>query len=384
MKMAGRPDTAARAPRVLIAGGGTGGHVYPGLAVAEELRRLAPATEIRFAGTRRGIEARLVPAAGWRLHTMPASGLRGLGPAARLLFAANFAAGCAVAGMLLLRWRPDVVLGTGGYVSAPALMAAYGWGCPVALQEQNAIPGAANRFLARLTRRVYLGTPAAAERFVGRDCLVTGNPVRASLAAAAAAAPATPLARGAAAARLRLLVFGGSRGAGTLNRAVRELARLRAERADFDLLVQTGTAEQEAVATALAAWPRDRARVVAYIEDMAAALTWADLVVCRAGAMTLAELAATGRPAVLVPYPHAADDHQTRNAREVAAAGAAVLLPDAQCDAAALATHLDSFARDPARLAAMARASARLARPDAAKRIAEDLLCLAGRLPAAT
>lgn len=367
----GRRGDAGRPVRLLIAGGGTGGHVYPGLAVAEAVRRLRPAADVRFCGTRRGLEATVVPAAGWRLHTVPASGLRGLGPAARALFVANLAAGGAAALALLLRWRPDAVLGTGGYASAPALLAARLLGVPVALQEQNAVPGSANRLLARCADRVYLGTAAAAASFPGRDCLVTGNPVRAAFRAAPAGPAGAP-------GGLSVLMFGGSRGARTLNRAACELAALWRGREDVALLVQTGPDGHAGVAAAFAGWAPRRARVVPYIDDMAAALAGADLAVCRAGAMTLAELAVAGRPAVLVPFPHATDDHQWHNAQDVAAGGAALVVRDEACDGATLAALVDELGRDRPRLAAMARASAARARPEAARLIADDLLRLAG------
>jgi UDP-N-acetylglucosamine:LPS N-acetylglucosamine transferase len=168
--------------RLLIAGGGTGGHVYPGLAVAEALRDLAPRIDVRFAGTRRGLEAVLVPRAGYPLHVLPASGFRGLNFMARLLFLVNFTAGFLRSLWLIGRWRPGAVLGTGGYVSAPVLAAARVLRRPCALQEQNAIPGSANRLLARWVEMIYLGFAAAQDYFPGRACRVTGNPVRAAFA----------------------------------------------------------------------------------------------------------------------------------------------------------------------------------------------------------
>ena len=184
----GKPGKPATGLRVLIAGGGTGGHVYPGLAVAEALLAAEPGAEVRFAGTRRGLEFLLVPKAGFRLHTVPASGFRGLGPLARLRFLVNFLAGLLCSLWLLLTWRPAVVLGTGGYVSAPVLAAARLLRLRCALQEQNAIPGSANRLLARWVEKIYLGFGEAAEFFPGRQVQVTGNPVRASFATGSAAA----------------------------------------------------------------------------------------------------------------------------------------------------------------------------------------------------
>jgi UDP-N-acetylglucosamine--N-acetylmuramyl-(pentapeptide) pyrophosphoryl-undecaprenol N-acetylglucosamine transferase len=378
--------------RVLIAGGGTGGHVYPGLAVAEALRELRPQCDVRFAGTSRGLEALLIPRAGYRLYRIPASGFRGLGPGARLRFLLNFLAGVVRGLQLLVTWRPDVLLGTGGYVSAPALAAARLLGRPCALQEQNAIPGSANRLLARWSRRIYLGFAAAAEHFPGRDCRVTGNPVRAAFTAqgehptaSAAGDPApgqnlpapagqvSPLDR-----ELRLLIFGGSRGAHTLNRAACQAAPRWREQHELAVWLQTGPAERDEVAAAFADFPAGRARVDAYLFDMPGALRWADLAVCRAGAMTLAELSALGKPAVLVPFPHATDDHQLQNARDCEAAGAAVVLEDASCDGPALADAVATLGADRAKLAAMGKAAGTRSAPDAARRIAEDLIQLAG------
>jgi UDP-N-acetylglucosamine--N-acetylmuramyl-(pentapeptide) pyrophosphoryl-undecaprenol N-acetylglucosamine transferase len=397
--------------RVLIAGGGTGGHVYPGLAVAEALQALVPAAEIRFAGTRRGLEAVVVPRAGHRLHLVTASGFRGLGPGARLRFVLNFALGLAQSLWLLLRWRPDVVLGTGGYASAPVLAAARLLRIACALQEQNARPGAANRLLAGWAERIYLGFAAAADFFPGRATVVTGNPVLAEFGRRArTSAPDDPTGdaggpaptseslppapdgpasdsappRGEPAAperELRLLVFGGSRGAHAINRAVCEAAAHWRQRPELALWIQTGTAERDEVARAFADFPAGRVRVDAYLFDMATALGWADLAVCRAGAMTLAELTVVGRPAVLVPYPHAADGHQLGNARQLSAAGAAILLEDERCTGENLTATIDELAGDRERLTAMARAAAAQGRPGAAGTIARDLLALAGQGP---
>ena len=363
------------AVRILITGGGTGGHVYPGLAVAEQLRRLAPDADIRFVGTRRGLEATLVPRAGWPFTAVAASGFRGLGLVARVRFLVNFALGGVLSLALLLRWRPAVVLGTGGYVSAPVIAAARALGIACAVQEQNAIPGSVNRLVGRRARRVYLGFAGASRWFPAGRCVATGNPVRGAMAAAAAAVPPT----GDRGAGRHVLVFGGSGGAATLNRAVSQAAAGWDAQTDLTMLIQTGPREHAAVAAAVAAAaPRGALKVVPYIDDMATELARADLVVCRAGAMTLAELHCLGKPAVLVPFPHATDDHQLRNARDCEEAGAAVVLTDDACDGAGLAVAVARLLRDPARLAALGQAARRLARPQAAAVIAGDLLALAG------
>lgn len=366
--------------RILITGGGTGGHVYPGLAVAEALRALDDRLDLRFAGTRRGLERVLVPRAGWPLDFVPASGLRGLGALGRLAFLLNLVAGTLRSLVLLARRRPHIVLGTGGYVCAPVMLAARLLGVPCALQEQNAVPGSANRLVGRWARRVYLGFGEAARWFPAGACVETGNPVRGAFAApatgkAGAADAAVPRAAGV---PLRLLVFGGSRGAHTLNQAVAAAAAVWAPAGAPELLAQTGTADLEAVRAAWAGADPQRVKVVPYIDDMAGALNWADLVVCRAGAMTLAELQAAGKPAVLVPFPFATDDHQRQNAEACAAAGAAVVLPDAACDGPALVRAVRDLADDPGRLRAMGAAARGLARPEAARVIARDLLSIVG------
>ena len=359
--------------RILITGGGTGGHVYPGLAVAEAVGALASAAVIRFAGTRKGLESVLVPEAGYRLHTIPASGFRGLGVLARILFLVDFILGVLKSLGLLLAWRPAAVLGTGGYASAPVVCAASLLKVPCALQEQNAIPGSANRLLGRWVRRIYLGFASAASFFPAGRCVDTGNPVRSSFLAALGPGDQAPQQHSG----FRILIFGGSSGARTLNRAVAEAARVWARRGDLSFRIQTGTSDREMVDKACGA-AGTGFTVDAYIKDMAAALRWADLVVCRAGAMTLAEIQALGKPAVLVPFPHATDDHQLRNAEDCARAGAAVVLEDRRCDGPTLITTIDDVLRDPDQLAGMGRAARALARPGAARTIAADLLEMAG------
>ncbi len=368
--------TDGRRLRVLITGGGTGGHIYPGLAVAETLTACAPGLDIRFAGTRRGLEAKLVPQAGYPLIILPASGLRGVGWRARISFVYNLLAGVLRALLVLVRWRPAVVLGTGGFVSAPALMAACLLRIPCALQEQNAVPGSANRLLGRWMRRIYLGFPGAARYFRAAACRDTGNPVRQSVVASFRGSV-----RGVEPGRTegsltRILVFGGSRGARTLNRAVMDAAATWAGQTGRVFLVQTGPEALGEVQAACAG--AENIEVVPYIEDMATALGRSALVVCRAGAMTLAEIQCAAKPAILVPYPHATDNHQMRNAEDCAASGAAVVLPDHECRGASLMRLLDELLHDELRLVRMGRAARGMARPDAARLIAGDLLALAG------
>jgi len=357
--------------RMIVAGGGTGGHVYPGLAVAESLTRLAPEAEIVFAGTARGLEARIVPAAGYPLLILPASGFRGLGVPARLAFMGNLIGGVAKASLALLRHRPQVVLGTGGYASVPALVAAIMLGIPCAMQEQNSIPGSTNRLLGKRMRKIYLGFDGARRFFPQVRCRFTGNPVRAAVVASAQAAPA----ENSGDEDRHVLLFGGSRGARTLNRAVMGAAATWAAWNRCTFLVQTGPEDLADVTRACA--EADNITVTPYIEDMASELLRADLVVCRAGAMTLAEIQCAGKPALLVPFPHATDDHQTHNAAACVDGGAAVLIADAACTPDELTRRVDEILRDGPQLARMGSAARAMARPEAAAHIAADLLALA-------
>lgn len=372
--------------RILITGGGTGGHIYPGLAVAEALQVVAEDVEVRFAGTRRGLESVLVPRAGFKFHRIPASGVRGLGGKARVMFVINFFLGLFATMLLFLRWRPAVVLGTGGYVSGPVLMAARLLKVPCCVQEQNAIPGTANRLVARWSKRIYLGNEAAEKFFGPQKSRMTGNPVRAAffeeLAAAREIEAEADVPAGAAG--RRVLIFGGSRGAHTLNMAAAQAAPDWLADGSVSLWVQTGVEDLQTVRRSYDLPEQQpeggtaRVRVVPYIQAMPTALRWADLVVSRAGAMTLAELQITGRPAILVPFPHATDQHQLRNAQACEQAGAAVVLLDGDCDGPELIRLVDDLLADASRREAMARAARDLGRPEAARVVAEDMLDLVG------
>ena len=352
----------AVATRIVFAGGGTGGHLFPALAVAEELRRRRPHAAIEFVGARRGIETRLVPKHGFPLTTLALSGLKGAGPLARVAAAAG--AGLAVARCAagFLARRPALVVGVGGYASGPAVLAAHLLRVPTMLMEQNHYPGATNRWLAPRATAVCVPSEAARARLGGRG-IVTGNPVRPEFAAIGAA-PGGP--------RLCVLVFGGSRGARSINRAMVEaLPRLAAAVPAPRVVHQTGADAEAEVSAAYARHPGLDGVVLAFLDDMPARLAAADLVVCRAGATTLAELAVAGRPAILVPFPHAADDHQRLNAEAVRDAGAAVVLADAGLSGDVLASEIDALAAEPGRRLRMAAAAKTLARPDAAGRIAD-------------
>ncbi|MFQ5768581.1 MAG: glycosyltransferase, partial [Acidobacteriota bacterium] len=284
---------------VLIAGGGTGGHIYPGLALADELRRRRPGLPVLFIGNRNGLESRLVPAAGYRLHLVPGGGISGKRWPVRMGHALQVPLGLLKSGWHVIRDRAQVVVGAGGYASGPAVLAGRLLGRATLIMEQNALPGATNRILAPLVDQVAVAFAATAGRLKGR-IQVTGNPVRSGLVRLACRRDPAPC----------LLIFGGSRGARGLNGAIMDiLPGLVQARPNLRILHQTGPADLKGVkavyeASGLAA------TVVPYIDDMAAAYAAAHLVICRAGATSVAELTAVGRPAILIPLPRSVGGHQ--------------------------------------------------------------------------
>ncbi|MGE5177422.1 MAG: undecaprenyldiphospho-muramoylpentapeptide beta-N-acetylglucosaminyltransferase [Hyphomicrobiales bacterium] len=370
--MADRPASM----RIVIAAGGTGGHVYPGIAIAEEWRRRHPDSEVVFVGTRRGLEATAVPQAGFALRTIAARGFpRRLGWG---LVQASFAAvsGLAQAAGLLRELRPDVVIVTGGYVSGPVGLMARLRGIPLLVQEQNSVPGATNRWLSLIADEVHISFMESRNFFRRRNNLkVTGNPIRRSLLRQDRTSAYEAL--GLDPARRTLLVFGGSLGAASLNRAFQDaLPRLhRVPR--LQVLWQTG---KDHVADIQGRVDRSAlpVHVVPYLEQMDKAYAVADLAVCRAGAMTIAELTACGVPAILVPYPHATHDHQTRNARGLVERGAAEMIADAELKGDGLAARIVTLLTDDARLRRMARNARAFSRTNAAERIVGSIETLAG------
>ncbi len=348
---------------VMILAGGTGGHVFPALAVAEVLRERA--VPVVWLGTRGGLEARVVPAAAIPMEWLDIGGLRGKGLAGWLRPPVNLGRLIRRARRVLSARPPRCVLGMGGYVSGPGGIAARLLGLPLVIHEQNAIAGLTNRVLARLARRVLTGF----DRPLGRGSRFVGNPVRAAIAHVPP--PATRLAGRDG--PLRLLVLGGSLGAQVLNETVP--AALAALPAAERPLVRH-QAGRHTLATARDSYARlgIAADVTEFFDDMAEAYAWADLVLCRAGALTVAELAAAGVPAVFVPFPHAVDDHQTVNARFLTDAGAARLLPQPELSVSRLAGVLAELLGDRALLLAMAEPARERGRPDAAATVADACL----------
>jgi len=355
------------AKRVLIMAGGTGGHVFPALAVAEEL--LSRDMEISWLGTRRGIEARLVPARDIPIYYIGVAGLRGTGLARKLR--APFDLLRAVLQSLAVLWRvkPQAVLGLGGFASGPGGVAAWLLRKPLVIHEQNAVAGTTNRLLSKLARRRLEGFPGSL-----RNAEFTGNPVRADISGLPKPSGLRQSERettgGEGEKRRHLLILGGSLGALAINQVLPEALAKMPETMRPRVVHQTGAGHLEVT---LEAYEEAgvRADAVTFIEDMAGAYAWADLVVCRAGALTVAELTAAGVASVLVPYPHAVDDHQAVNAGWLSDQGAAVVMRQDALDANGLAALLETLLSDDERLAAMADAAYQLRTPDATRRVAD-------------
>jgi UDP-N-acetylglucosamine--N-acetylmuramyl-(pentapeptide) pyrophosphoryl-undecaprenol N-acetylglucosamine transferase len=355
---------------VLIAGGGTGGHLYPGIAVARELRRRQPAARIVFVGTMRGIEARVVPAEGFPLETIRSAGLKGKSIVSRVRGAMLLPLGLIDAWRAVSRHRPDVVIGVGGYSSGPVVLLAAVRRLPTMVLEQNAVPGLTNRLLARWVRAAAVSFEDTLAWFPGAG-FVSGNPVRSEFFEGRR----PPGARSA----RRVLVLGGSQGAHAINVAMVEAVKhVASSRPDLEIVHQTGTRDLAAVRAGYAA-VEVTARAEAFLDPVAAEMHAADLAVCRAGATTLAELAASGTPAVFVPFPAATDDHQRRNAQVLVDVGAAEMLEERRLSGASLADVIGRLLDDPGRLQAMRQAMRGFARPDAAARIVDRVLELARR-----
>lgn len=358
------PDTDTRM-RILIMAGGTGGHVFPGLAVAEELR--TQGHEVIWLGTERGLESRLVPAADVPMEVITISGLRGKGIIALLLAPLHLLRALWQSLVIIWRLQPDVTLGMGGFVSGPGGAATWLLRLPLCIHEQNSVAGMTNQLLSRVARRVMSAYPDAFAADARAE--VVGNPVRRELHALPE--PQERLAnRGD---RLHLLILGGSQGARRLNQVVPAALGQLIQRLPLEVLHQSGSADRDLVQRNYRTLGVT-AEVPAFIDDMVAAYSWADLVICRAGALTVTELAAVGLASILVPYPHAVDDHQTGNANWLSEHDAAVLIAETDLTPGYLAEQLLELGQDRNRLQAMAVNARHLAQPDAAARVAA--ICL--------
>jgi len=353
-------SAAQHLKRLVVTTGGTGGHIFPALAVAAEVKRREPEARVLFLGGP-GPEAELALRAGVEFKALPASGVLGKGVKS-LLATVWVGKGVILATRALRRFRPQVVIGFGGYAGFCPVLAAALLGLPTAVHEQNSVPGVTNRVLGKLVRRVFVSFEDRPKHFPAAKVRHTGNPVRAEIAAVSH----TP------GAGRNLLVLGGSQGARGLNDLVVDaLPQLTSAR--VNILHQAGRSDLERVRAVYRSSGAFEGQVHGFVEDMAEAYAWADLALCRAGASTIFELAATGTPAVLVPFPYAAHDHQRVNARHLEALGAAVLAEQEQFTGAALAELVLGLLGDSAKLGSMARAARGFARPDAAAAIVDGL-----------
>jgi UDP-N-acetylglucosamine--N-acetylmuramyl-(pentapeptide) pyrophosphoryl-undecaprenol N-acetylglucosamine transferase len=350
--------------KVLIAGGGTGGHLFPGIALAEEVVTRHHKNEVVFVGTERGLEAKVVPQAGFPLEFIRARGLKGKGLGQFLLGLLALPLAFLESFRILQKHKPDVVVGVGGYASGPVVMAAWMLGIPTAVQEQNALPGMTNKILGKFVKVVFTAFEEARRFFPQGKVQLVGNPIRRKLMD-------NYLRSHVAHEHFSVLVFGGSLGAKGINqRVVEALDSLQDLKGQLSFVHQTGKNDLERVRKGYA----DRgfqAEVVEFIDDMSDAYARADLVVCRAGATTLAELTVCKKASILIPFPYATDDHQAVNARAMVEAGAAVMFREAELTGQMLAEHIRLLKQEPARLKQMEKKAALLGRPEASKELAD-------------
>lgn len=353
--------------RVLIAGGGTGGHLFPGIALAEEITTRHHKNDVVFVGTDRGLEARVVPAAGYKLETIPSQGLKGMGALRLIKGLLMLPASFAASWRILRRYRPDVVVGVGGYSSGPVVLSAWFQRIPTAVQEQNALAGFTNRVLGKFVRAVFISFDEARKAFPNGKTHLIGNPIRRALMD-------NYLRSHQAHEKFSILIFGGSLGAKGVNtRMIEALEHLKDLKGDLRIIHQTGKRDLEAVREGYAKAGFE-ADVVEFIDDMSKAYAQSELVICRAGATTLAELTVCKKASILIPFPFAADNHQEVNAQALVNSGAAVMFRESELTGERLAAEIRSLKGDPTRLKKMEKAAGLLGRPEAAKELADVLV----------
>lgn len=358
--------------RVMVAGGGTGGHLYPGIAVARRFQARCPGTEVRFLGGAGGLEERLVPREGFPLHTVMVKALKGRSRLAQVGALAVLGRGTLQALAILRRVRPHLVIGTGGYVMGPAVLAATLLRLPRVILEQNLLPGIAVRTLAHFSQAIFTSFPETSAYLPKARVEYTGTPVRQDICEIEATGATDHDGR------LHVLIFGGSQGARRMNRAVVEALPFLARHHDCLRIVhQTGTTDFEEVSQAYRQTTLG-AEVAPFLDDMADRYRWAHLVICRAGASTLAELTACGKPAILIPYPYAAADHQRLNALALQQQGAAQVIREAELTGARLYEAIHMLLKQPEQLHRQTEYSRRLGKPQAADTIVTSCLQLLG------
>ncbi len=361
--------------KLIIAGGGTGGHLFPGIAVAEEFLSRDQANEVLFVGTERGIESRAVPAAGYKLEKISAAGIRGKGTLSQIKGATMMIYGYSQSRKILKSFRPDIVLGVGGYASLPMVLAARGMKIPRFIHEQNAIPGQTNRLLSRFASQVFITLEESARYFPAPTTLLTGNPLRRQiLDMVDNALPGDAKDDIRSADRFHLFIFGGSQGAHAINAAMIEaLPLLKKSRSNLIITHQTGEKDCPEVAAAYLTAGIE-ARVTPFISDMAAEYVRADLIICRAGATTIAEVTACGKACLFIPFPHAVDDHQRRNAEALLKKDACFMMLEQELTGGSLAGIIRTLAEDPNLVRRTGELAFSLARLDAARIIVDEMM----------
>ncbi len=366
--------------RLVIAGGGTGGHLFPGIAVAEEFLSRDPAHEVLFVGTERGVEARLLPKLGYRLELISAAGVRGKSLYGQIKGLAGFLYGYSQSRRILKEFNPDLVLGVGGYASAPLVLAARGMLIPRFVHEQNAIPGMTNKLLSRIAGQAFISLEESRKFFPKDTTLLTGNPLRKQILDEVAANPPCsqsslpPFDKGGNEGGFHLLVFGGSLGAHSINMTMTAaLPLLETLGATLTITHQTGEKDFDDVSAAYRA-AGVKANIVPFIDNMAAEYRAADLVICRAGATTIAEVTACGKPCIFIPFPHAVDDHQRKNAEALLKCSAGFMLLERELTAESLVKQIAEILESPSLLRETGENARSIARLDAAKVIVDEMM----------
>ncbi|MBJ6749202.1 undecaprenyldiphospho-muramoylpentapeptide beta-N-acetylglucosaminyltransferase [Geomonas anaerohicana] len=350
--------------RLIIAGGGTGGHLFPGIAVAEEFLARGPENEVLFVGTERGIEARLLPKLGYKLELISASGMKGMGTVKKLMSAGRLLYGYSQSRKILKSFKPDVVLGVGGYASAPILLAARGMGIRTFIHEQNAAPGLTNKVLSRVVDGIFISMEEAASFFPGKSTQMTGNPIRKEILWGFQEQRSRTTGD-----TFSLLVFGGSAGAQRINSAMLEaLPHLGEVKHKLRITHQTGEKDVARVREGYQA-QGVQAQVLSFIDNMSAAYGAADLVICRAGATTIAEVTACGKGCIFIPYPFAADDHQRKNAESLVKRDAGRMILEEDLTGEHLAAEVLNLMNHPEQVAELEKNARSLAQLDAAQAI---------------
>ena len=358
--------------RIVIAGGGTGGHLFPGIAIAEEILARGNANKVIFVGTKKGIEHRILSQLGYELQEIDIEGVKGRGLKALIKVTYQIPHSLWQSRQILKRFCPDVVIGVGGYASGPAVVTARFMGIPTAIAEQNAMPGITNRILSKFVNLIFVTYAQTKEWFPQSKVIVSGNPVRKVFAARRAQELEEKQYR-------QLLIFGGSQGAAAINRnVIAMMPQLQKMKDKLRVLHQTGDREVEMVKQAYEQYGLN-AQVTPFIVNMADAYAAADLIICRAGATSLAEITAAGKAAILIPYPWAANDHQTKNAEALSCAGAAVIINENKLTGQKLFSVIDELLANKQKLRQMEEASVKLGNTKAAAKIVDACMELAGK-----